>query len=147
MEKCDKMAALFISSLKTIYTIHQRNHWITQGSNFYGDHLLFQRLYESVQEDLDLAAEKFVGLFGSHVLEYNLYSDLCFKLMKKYNSINDPVEQSLKIEKDFIQLCKTAYDCFEEEGKLSLGLDDMIMSISSNREEAVYLLSQTLKNN
>jgi hypothetical protein len=52
---------------------------------------------------------------------------------------------SLAAEKDFIKLSKDAYNCFEDEDKMTLGMDDMIMSISSKREEAVYLLQQVLK--
>jgi len=113
---------------------------------FYGDHLLFERLYNSTLKDVDLAAEKFVGLLGDSVLDYDLQTSLLSKLLSKYSKLEgSPGEMSLAIEKDFIKFSKEAYDCFEEEGKLSLGLDDMIMAIASQREESVYLLQQSLK--
>jgi hypothetical protein len=51
---------------------------------------------------------------------------------------------SLEIEKEFLKFSSVAYDRFEAAGHLTLGLDDMIMAIASSREEAVYLLQQTL---
>ena len=143
MEKCVKVAALYIATLKAIYLIHQQNHWLTKGNDFYGDHLLFQRIYESAQEDLDGAAEKFVTLFGDECLDYRLQADLLNKLLLKYGKLSeDPVACSLQIEKDFIKYSKSAYDCFEKEGTMTLGLDDFIMATSSSREEAVYLLTR-----
>ncbi len=146
MDKCCKVAALYIATLKAMALIHQHNHWTTKGDNFYGDHLLFERLYDSALENLDTAAEKFLGIFGEECLNFSLQADLLNKVLSKYKNVsNQPAALSLKIEKDFIKLSQDSYKCFEDEGKLTLGLDDMIMSISSQREESVYLLQQTIK--
>ena len=146
MDKCHKVAALYIATLKALALIHQHNHWTTKGSNFYGDHLLFERLYNSALEDLDLAAEKFLGLFGDDCLGYDMQVELLNKVMTKYNNLEgSALEMSLKVEKDFIKFSQDAYKCFEEEGHLTLGLDDMIMAIASQREESVYLLQQALQ--
>ncbi len=146
MDKCHKVAALYIASLKALALIHQHSHWTTKGATFYGDHLLFERLYDAALEDLDLAAEKFLGVFGDECLDYELQIELLAKVMSKYKNLeSSPLEMSLKVEKDFLKFSKDAYDCFEEEGKLTLGLDDMIMAIASQREESVYLLQQALQ--
>jgi DNA-binding ferritin-like protein len=146
MDKCCKVAALFIATLKSLAIIHQNNHWTTKGAAFYGDHLLFERLYNSTLDNLDLAAEKFVGLFGDECLSYEYQNELMGKVLSKYNNLEgSPVEMSLAAEKDFIKLSKDAYNCFEDEDNMTLGLDDMIMYISSKREESIYLLQQVLK--
>lgn len=145
MEKCEKTAALYVASLKAMSLIHQHNHWTTHGIAFYGDHLLFERLYKSALENLDLAAEKFIGLFSDSYLDYDLQADLLHQVLLKYKDLEgSPLNLSLAIEKDFLKLSKDAYNCFEEEGHLTLGLDDMIMSIASDRETSVYLLKQAL---
>lgn len=145
MDKCLKVAALYIAILKAMAIIHQHSHWTTKGDNFYGDHQLFERLYDSVLENLDGAAEKFVGLMGPECLNYSYQTELLNKVLIKYkNKVNNPAQLSLSIEKDFLKFSKDAYNCFKEEGKLSLGLDDFIMATASDREEAVYLLQQTL---
>ncbi len=148
MDKCSKVGALYIASLKALALIHQHNHWTVQGVAFYGDHLLFERLYNDTLKLLDLAAEKFVGLLGDEVLGYEMQADLLHKVLLKYNNLEgSPVQMSLEAVRDFIKFSKSAYNCFEEEGKMTLGLDDMIMAIASKNEEFVYLLQQSLSGN
>jgi hypothetical protein len=113
--------------------------------SFYGDHLLFERLYKSTLENLDLAAEKFIGVLGDQCLGYDLQAELLHKVLLKYKNLEgSPIQMSLEAEKDFLKFSKDAYNCFEEEGKLTLGLDDMVMAIASDHEGAVYLLQQSL---
>jgi hypothetical protein len=143
MDKSVKIAALYIATLKAIYLVHQQNHWLVKGNDFYGDHLLFQRIYESAQENVDGAAEKLITIFGDECLDYQTQADLLHKLLLKYGKLSkDPVACSLAIEKDFINFSKAAYETFEKENKLTLGLDDFIMATASQREEAVYLLTR-----
>jgi DNA-binding ferritin-like protein len=145
MEKCRKVAALYIASLKAMSLIHQHNHWTTKGDDFYGDHLLFERIYDSALDNLDTAAEKFMGLFGATCINYTEQAELLNKVLLRYKQFEgSAAKQSFAVEKDFIKFSQDAYKCFEDEGNLTLGLDDMIMSIASIREESVYLLQQTL---
>jgi len=145
MNKCQKVAALYIATLKSIALIHQHGHWTTQSDTFYSEHLLFERIYDSALEDLDLAAEKFIGVLGTEVMDYAFQAELLNKVLLKYKNLEgSPVEMSLTIENDFLKFSQSAYDCFEEEGEMTLGLDDMIMAIASKREESVYLLQQSL---
>lgn len=146
MDKNFKVVNLYLATLQAIYTIHRHNHWTTKGSNFYGDHLLFQRLYEAAEANADLAAEKFIGLFGKGKVDFSMQNDLIHKIVKKYESMSgNPSEVSLIAEKQFLKLSKEMYDLFKESDIMTLGLDDMIMSVASKSEEAVYLLQQTLK--
>jgi len=145
MDKCVKTAALYIAALKAIALITQHNHWSTKGDNFYGSHLLFERLYNSALENLDLAAEKLIGIFGDQVLDYDTQTDLLNRTLLKYKNLEgSPARMCLTIEKDFLKLNQEAYKVFEDEGKLTLGLDDALCLISNKREESVYLLQQTL---
>lgn len=145
MEKCVKVAALFVATLKCIYSISQQNHWKAKGSSFYSDHLLFQRIYEQTQENVDEAAEKFLAILGDEVLENSLQTNLENKVMNKYKDL-EGFEQTIKIINDFLDYCKFAYNCFDKENKKSMGMDDMIMSIANKQEEHIYLLTQSSKN-
>lgn len=144
MEKCIKTAAVYIAILKSIYTISQQNHWKCKGSAFYSSHLLFERIYKSAQENLDQSAEKFIGLFGDKVVSDNIQSKLVKQITSKYSNV-EPFNQTLNIIKDFLKYSKFAYDCFEQEQKLSLGLDDMLMSIANDQETNIYLIQQSMK--
>lgn len=145
MDKCSKTAALYVAILKAMALIHTHNHWTTKGMVFYSNHLLFERIYKSALENLDLAAEKFIGVLGDACMNYDLQEDLLHKVLIKYKDLEgSPIQMSLAIEKDFLTFSKAAYNCFEEEGRLTLGLDDAICEIASKREEAAYLLQQCL---
>lgn len=146
MEKSAKIAALYITTLKALALIHQHSHWTSLGDDFYGQHLLFERLYKSVLENLDLAAEKFIGLMGDACLDYDTQADLLHKVLLKYRNLEgSPTEMSLAVERNFLKLNKDAFQAFEDENKMTLGLDDALCVIASEREEAVYLLQQVLK--
>jgi len=145
MEKVWQLSNLYVATLRQMYLIHQHSHWTSRGKPFYGDHLLFQRLYESAAEDADTAAEKMIGLFGTDGVDYKEQCKLMNKIAMKFSELYDePLEISLAIEKAFLDFSQAAYKAFDEEGVLSLGLDDMIMAIASNRETSVYLLKQAL---
>lgn len=145
MEKVWKIANLYVATLRAIYMIHQYNHWTCKGTSFYEHHLLFERLYKSAQEDADKAAEKFIGVFGGAGVDFAIQTDLISQILKRYEDFDgQPLKMSLLIEKEFLKFTEEAYDVYEAEGRdvLTPGVDDMIMSIASNREEACYLLQQ-----
>jgi DNA-binding ferritin-like protein len=131
-ELCELLST-YVAMLKSMYLCHQRSHW---ESRSYGNHLLFQRLYEEVQEMADDAAEKTIGLCG-----YIIHGNVCF-MANKVHEGNDPISASLKIEELFQELSKTLYDTLKEKDLLTLGLDDMIMSMASKSEVHIYLLKQ-----
>jgi DNA-binding ferritin-like protein len=146
MEKVWKLSNLYLGTLRELALIHQHSHWTTKGSTFYGDHLVFERVYKSAAEDADLVAEKLIGVFGGKSVSFDLQHGIMHKVSKRYSGLREqPVEMSLKAEKDFITLSDYFYDFLEKENKMTLGLDDMIMSVASNREASCYLLQQMLK--
>jgi DNA-binding ferritin-like protein len=139
------MANLYVATLRAIYLVLQFCHWETRGLGFYGNHLLFERLYKQSAEDADFAAEKFIGLFGEPAVDYKLQQEFISKLLIKYQDHQDDrLHLALTIEKDFIAFAKQCYDELDKDGTLSLGLDDMIMSQSSNHEGSIYLLKQAI---
>jgi DNA-binding ferritin-like protein len=137
------IANLYVATLRGLYLVEQNSHWLTKGLAFYGDHLLFERLYQASAEGADLAAEKMIGLFEEKGLDMKSQAEYLIKLLNKYQG-EDLHELCLQMEKDFLSFTQAVYEFFEEEGYLTLGLDDLLMSIASKHEEAVYLLQQAL---
>jgi DNA-binding ferritin-like protein len=136
----------YVVFLRAMALIHQNNHWIDAGANFYAHHLLFKRLYEETADSVDAAAEKCVGVFSSDGLTLARQSKLMSELMNKYSASADgTLESSLSVEKDFSALAKKVYGILKENDQLSLGLDDLIMSQCSVSESHQYLLQQAMK--
>ena len=48
--------------LRAANVIHQSNHWRTAGPSYYGDHVMFERLYDDSLPFIDQMAEKAMGL-------------------------------------------------------------------------------------
>lgn len=135
-----KLLNQYLAILRIAYMVHQHSHWKCKGTGFYGNHLLFQRLYEDAQTRADEAAEKLIGLFGNEALDHAaqlpLMNELC-----EYHSDNF-MENSLNVEKKFAIIAEDMYNRIKGVGEMSLGLDDMIMSHISQSETAQYLIKQ-----
>lgn len=143
MNDVNEICCYYIALLRSVYLVHQSNHWLTKGSNFYSKHLLLERIYKSAGEDADLMAEKMIGVFGENTLNLHMQAQLIGKTLEDFVS-GDPINTSLDIEKKFIGYSERLYDILEKEGKMTLGLSDALATVASNREAAVYLLKQSL---
>ncbi len=130
--------SLYVDFLRALSLIHQRNHWIAQGPNFYGDHLLFQRLYNEVQKMADQAAEKTLGLYG----ELTSGPRTMAELITKYEKDEKPIQSSLDATKGFIELCTQVYEGLQKNDAMTLGLDDLVMALANQAESHAYLLQQ-----
>jgi DNA-binding ferritin-like protein len=136
-----KLMEKYVGVLRGLAIIHQTAHWITKGENYYGKHLLFDRIYNSVNDEVDLAAEKLIGVFGGEFLNPENHVNITKDFVANYSN-KDLTERSLEAEIDFLTLSEGIYKKIKENGDMSLGLDDMIMSIASTHETNVYLLKQ-----
>ncbi len=144
MESKDIFSSVVVF-LRALAMIHQNNHWQDGGQAFFAHHLLFERLYDETFESLDKAAERAVGTFGANVLNLSQQAKLLSTLLTRYsNESSSTLESSLKAESDFLSLAKKAYDTMKGNGDLSLGMDDLLMSICNTAESHVYLLKQSL---
>ena len=53
--------SVLLSCVLATRHVHHTHHWQTNGKTAYGDHLLFQRLYEDLDDEVDQIAERAVG--------------------------------------------------------------------------------------
>lgn len=140
--KTCKLLSMYVIVLRSLYLIHQQNHWRTIG---YDTHLLFQRLYEGVLEDVDAAAERTIGITGEL-----LYTGMENEISKNFRTYDKKaltyLNSSLGAEKEYQKVVKNLYRILKETNELTLGLDDMLMSQASNGEERIYLLKQSIQN-
>ncbi len=133
-----------LAALRAQYLMYQTLHWQSKGPSAYGNHLLFQRLYGSVQEEIDQAAEKLVGYTGGDSVFLPDQLSLIQVYCSRWCQVENPFERGLQAEKDFQNLLKFAYKNLKENDCLTLGLDDWIMATSSAHETNEYLLQQVL---
>lgn len=129
---------LAVVELRVLYLKHLNSHWTTGGPSFYGDHQLFERLYKMAQEDTDALAERVIGLAGSDCMKFEKQS---VELSRRLSSLGLSFS-SAKAESSCLSLLDRAIRTAQDNGDLTHGLDDLLKSISGNRETALYLLKQ-----
>ena len=130
----------------------QNIHWVSKGSVYYSDHLLYQRIYESLSVNIDELAEKSVCLSGEasvnpHTI-CSLKSDLYKNLIPNYSSDLDPdqlAEYALFIMVCFMEKTEEFYAKLSESKMITLGLEDFIPKIHSESENNIYLLKRRVK--
>jgi DNA-binding ferritin-like protein len=127
-----------------MYLSYQTSHWQVVGGSFYGNHLLFQRLYESVQGQVDQLAEKISGYLGSEAVALNHQMKHISEYTYRWSSIDCNHKRGLQSEADLQQALKRAYGGIKQAQAMSLGLDDWIMATANAHEENEYLLQQAL---
>ncbi len=136
---CDVLACLRAS-----YLSYQTSHWQVVGQSFYGNHLLFARLYESVQEQVDQLAEKLVGYLGREVVGLDHQTRHIWGYTQRWSQVDCHHKRGLQSEADLQAALKRAYDGIKQVNAMTLGLDDWIMATANAHEENEYLLQQAL---
>ena len=129
--------------------IHQTAHWQTRGSEYYGDHLMFMRLYEQSQDFIDQMAERTVGA-GSPALvgarqqidAMKRVIDDMFPSKSHAPPASDLVRISLAAEMAFVEELASVYQELERAGKMSRGTSNLLEGVADKHEEFIYLLRQ-----
>lgn len=136
-----------LATLRALFQVHQNAHWLSRGVPSYGDHLLFQRLYEGIADEIDGLAEKMIGVYDIEI-EVMQQADQVADIMTLFESQEDELDlasRSLRAETLFLEFLQRVYDRLEEAGELTMGLDDFLPAVASLHETHVYLLKQRTK--
>jgi DNA-binding ferritin-like protein len=137
--------AVWLGFLRALAMIHQSHHWQTLGSQFYGDHLLFERFYKAIQDEVDTVGEKVAGNDSPALTNYFLQ----LKHIKAFMSLvsdktKPPMQVSLESEFIFIAAGEMISDRLKEAGLFTSGVANMMGDILDRHESHVYLLKQRL---
>lgn len=134
-----------LAVLQAQYLNYYNAHWVSKGNNYYGNHLLFQRLYESQREQFDTLAEKMVAYFGEDAVDNEIIVNKISDYVNQWSASKNLVDRSIMSEEYLQDLLQKTYDALKESGELSLGLDDYIMATANEHETNLYLLGQLKK--
>jgi DNA-binding ferritin-like protein len=134
--------------LRFLAFVHQTNHWIAKGDPFYGDHLLFERLYNETTNEVDKVAEKAVGMGSEQNVDLMLQLQQLQRLVNGYGAsqavpqATDLVRRSMMVEVNFISMIDAMCASMQEQGILTKGVENMLQGIADVHEGHVYLLKQ-----
>jgi DNA-binding ferritin-like protein len=136
--------AVLLSAARALAQLHQAHHWQAGGISYYGDHLLFDRLYEGVDAEVDQIAERLVGLASPDMVEVSAVAAQVERLLREvYRSDSkDLVATSLAAEAAFLGILANVTTSLDEQGLLTYGTDDLLAGIADKHEEHTYLLTR-----
>ena len=140
--------AVLVNATRALAMLHKANHWRTRGNVYYADHLLFDRLSNSVEEDVDSLAERLVGLGDGALVEPSTAASQTDKFLRDaFISTADMepdgfIAASLAAEVFYLDLVDVVTFSLESKGKLSRGTDNLLAGVSDKHEGLVYLLKQ-----
>ena len=133
-----------LGCLRAQYLSYQTSHWQVVGQSFYGNHLLFERLYSSVLLQIDSLAEKLVGYLGRDVVDLTGQMEKIWDYTSVWSQIGCHHKRGIRSEQDIQAALQRAYDGIKQVKAMTLGLDDWIMATANTHEENEYLLQQAL---
>jgi DNA-binding ferritin-like protein len=140
-----EMLQWLLGCLRAQYWSYQESHWQVKGHSFYGDHLMFERLYESVQKQTDVLAEKMVAGYGPDAVNGLDLGAKFESFIRRWNETDCLHKRGLLSEQDFQQICERVYTQLKSMGEMSLGMDDFLMATANEHETNQYLLRQVLR--
>lgn len=149
--------AVTLDLLKALSQIHQVHHWQASGKNSYSDHLLFERLYNTTNSQIDGVAERAVGLGVAELV--NLRPSL-----RNITRFVDAVEMSVDVpaedvsdqnnrlvrlsylaEKFFVSALEDIMKDLKAKNLMSFGMEQLLGTILDDHEGLCYLLKQRLR--
>lgn len=130
-----------LAALRAAQWSHWTSHWQTTGGNSYGDHLLLERLYTGITEEIDTLAEKLVAYYGPSAVDPVCQARMMSAFLE-VNSDDNPINRALKVETVLMSLFEESFSLLEKAGKLPLGMNDFIMATANAHETFIYLLKQ-----
>jgi DNA-binding ferritin-like protein len=140
--------SVLIVNLRFLALVHQTHHWTAMGDPFFGDHLLFERLYNSTSDEIDQVAEKTVGLGTVQNVDMMLQTSQLQRMIAGYGMSSTIPQQSelarrsMMAELNFLKAMDSLVCSLKESGTLTRGLDNMLAGIEDKHEGSVYLLKQ-----
>lgn len=125
------------SCLRASHHVYWTLHWQAKGQPFYGDHLLFERLYQARIEEIDGLAEIIAGHFGADKLEPVQAWTAALEEVKAMMAMPTPIGIA-QLVLDGVEAANTA--C--ASGKYPASTQNFVAGVGTNHLEALYLLKQ-----
>lgn len=135
------MEPKLLAFLRALYNMYEFMHWMTKCN--YGSHLLFQRIYEGIDDEIDKVAEKIIGVEGD-VLKPMKNMTLTLALFQKFFPDDTPCERYM--EKAIVAEEKLLdYIAELMESDQTDGSENLLQGIADLHEEHLYLLKRYSK--
>jgi len=133
-----------LACLRALKWNYWNSHWMSKGESYYGDHLLFERLYTEIDPQIDTMAEK-ITAYNPSILDSDLMLKAFDKTINETKVETNLIKRGIKMEETLQNAIEFAYNGLKKDDNLSLGMDDFLMATANDRETAIYLLQQRIR--
>jgi DNA-binding ferritin-like protein len=136
-----ELLSRILAILRGLEIFFHSAHWQSRGPNFYGSHLMFERLYQSVADAIDALGERMVKHLGPDAVDAAALAQAAAAAVASWPA-DSALSGGLAAEIELQQAIRTAYDQLKAAGQLSPGMDDFLLSLADEHETNLYLLKQ-----
>lgn len=117
-------------------------HWRSKGKDYYGDHLLYQRLYLARAEEIDRIGEVLVPIGGENAVAPLVTITGMHDLATRVEATPGPdAQRGLALVTETLRRINDANALLGKEN-LSLAINNVLAGIADKHLEALYLLKQ-----
>lgn len=125
--------------INALYQFYKAAHWLAKGELFYQDHLLFEKLYEGLDDEMDalvelMSAYNLLGEFNSRI-----FAEETAKLTPESKDNEANMHIAAKLETDIVATIEKL-----NESKIPVGLFNHIAGIAQNHTRSMYLLERAI---
>jgi DNA-binding ferritin-like protein len=113
-------------------------HWQARGAPYYGDHLLYQRLYEARVKEIDRVAETIAALYGADKLAAVAAWDAAGRVITASASAPDP---GIRAVENILRATESTNRAIGRH-PYGVAVNNVIAGIADSALEALYLLQQ-----
>jgi DNA-binding ferritin-like protein len=146
-QPCAELGVL-LALHRAVANLHQTHHWQASGPLFYQDHLLFERLYTTVNGFIDGLAEKAVGMGTANLVNAQTQSQQMDALIEYFCGQGaNPLAISNHAEEACCALIDLSIQNLRTNNQLTDGIENMLQGICDTHEGLRYLLKQRLLEN
>jgi DNA-binding ferritin-like protein len=134
--------AFLCAVLRAVQKIEHAAHWRAS----YESHLLFQRLYEGISDEIDDVGEKCIG-FGAEVVCDTLDMTAIEQLViTRGQGIITDLSSCIFFEEMLVEVIDIVFDTLKESGLFTEGIGNMLAGMRDNHEKSLYLLKRRAEN-
>ena len=126
------------ASLRSAHHVYWTLHWQSRGAPYYGDHLLYQRLYEARVKEIDRVAEAIAAIYGSDVLNAVPAWEAAQRVLLVTAHAQNP---GLKAAETILHAANRTNAAIGQH-PYGIAVNNVIAGIADSALEAVYLLQQ-----
>lgn len=128
--------------LNALYNFYKSAHWLSKGESFYQDHLLFERLYGKLDDEMDGLAElMLIETDNDKDFDAKKISEETAKITPQTKkTCEENLEISYVLEERILKFIGK-----QKEAEWSVGLYNHLAAISQNHQSNLYLISRALK--